>query len=155
MKDNQDKPQSERSESVLLDIVTLVLVLLLLCDGVTMFLGISNAIDAQGWFQWLFTFVLGVAAMIYVVVLRWLNQQISETKKYHSFIANLVIPCIFVLFFVIDAWSTFESLKRYLVKDIDFQQNFLALLILISGTLVCALAPILAAFYDDTKKSLT
>jgi len=146
--------QDNQSEVYLLNSVTALLLILLASDGATTFLGIHDAIQVENWMQWLFAAFVSLSAMFYVVCLRWLNKQFFELKGYRSFVLSLTIPCLFLLFFTVDGWSTFESLKKYFVKGIDFQQNLLALLILVAGTLVCASAPILVAFYNDIKKSL-
>jgi hypothetical protein len=146
--------QSNQSEMYLLNSVTVLLLIFLLSDGATTFLGIYDAIQVENWMQWLFAAFVSLSAMFYVVCLRWLNKQSFGLKGYRSFVINLTIPCLFLLFFTVDGWSTFESIKKYFVKGIDFQQNLLALLILIAGTLVCVSTPILIAFYDDIKKTL-
>lgn len=154
MQNGEVKAQNAQDDSVISISVAVVLMILLAFNGITTYLGMCDAIQAGEWIQKFFIAFITVATMFYVACLRLLNNRFSELKGYRSFVFNLGTPCFFILFFVVDTWSTFESLKKYFVKNIEFQHNLLALLILVTGTLVCVSAPILIAFYNDIKKNL-
>lgn len=137
-----------------LSLATLVMTVFVSIDGITTFLGMVKAIEAKDWMQYLFVIFVALSTMLYVVCLRWVKQQFLGTTGYLGLGINLSTPVLFLLFFVIDVWSSFESLNKYVIKDINFEENLLALLILFAGTLVCASAPILLAFYNEIKEKL-
>lgn len=137
-----------------LNLVTIVTSAVVLLDGVTTYIGMTQAVEAKEWMQYIFVFVVAISTMFYVVCLRWAKQQLKELTGYLNSVLKLLVPLLFLLFLAIDSWSSFEFLSKYVVKNINFQENLLALLILIAGTVVCASAPIVLAFYNDIRQKL-